>query len=501
MRLWATRYERGGTRFLRRGVVGIHGLGFMVALISTSLLLPLFAHASIGDTLVLGALAFIVYAAEGALTIRSTSKTLARLDSWLENRDSLTAEITWEAVADIPFAPLRSIASHTLVAVLIPVWDLLAVWRLHLNAASVPALLAGSLLLWVYWLALRFFTTERLMRPALADISTMLPDHDAKSNPVRITLIRRLLVSVPAVTVITGAAVDGIVGDHTRHTVAAGAAASILVSVCIAGWMLVLLAQSITEPIDELRAAATRVGYGDLQTRVPVVSVDEIGSLARSFNAMVAGLRERDHIRDTFGAYVDPVVAGHILAHGTALNEGEEVEITALFLDVRGFTGYSETHTASEVVAMLNRLFELVVPIVACHGGHVDKFIGDGLLAVFGTPQPLPDHASQALAAATEICAAEAARTGDDPQIGIGLNSGAVVAGNLGGAGRYDFSVIGDVVNVAARVESATRQTGDTILVSEQTRRLLPPHLASRLKERPDVPLRGKTEPVSLYAT
>ena len=168
-------------------------------------------------------------------------------------------------------------------------------------------------------------------------------------------------------------------------------------------------------------------------------------------------------------------------------------------MDVRGFTGYAEQHPARDVVAMLNRLFAAVVPIVGTHGGYVDKFIGDGLLAVFGVPQRCSDHADRALAAARDIAAALHDRDGD-PDVGIGLNSGTVVAGNLGGSGRFDFTVIGDPVNVAARVESATRQTGDTILLSQHTWELLSPAARADTVARPTVPLKGKTQTVSLYA-
>ncbi|HEY1970147.1 MAG TPA: adenylate/guanylate cyclase domain-containing protein [Pseudonocardia sp.] len=497
MRMWATGYERGGTRFVRAGLIWIHLLGCAFVLVSTTVLLPLYVPVSIGTTAFLAAFALAIFAVDGALTNRSTRPALARIEAWQRQPDPEKAEITWDAIADVPFAPLRSKPANALIAVLIVAWTIVAAWRLDLTRVSAAALIFGALLVWLYWLALRVFGTERLVRPPLADVSTRLTDHDGRPSRIKLTVMRRLLVVFPPITLIAVTAVAGMVGNQSPRTLAAGAA-SILATIFVAGWLTAQLAQSITEPIDELRAVADRVGRGDLQALVPVVSVDEIGSLSRSFNSMVAGLRDREHIRSTFGAYVDPDVAEHILARGPALTDGEEVEITALFLDVRGFTGYSETHTAREVVAMLNRLFELVVPIIARHGGHVDKFIGDGLLAVFGTPRPLLDHASQALAAATEIAAATEDRP-DEPPIGIGLNSGPVVAGNLGGAGRYDFSVIGDVVNVAARVESATRHTGDTILISEYTHRLLPPNLAQTLTERPSVPLKGKTNPVALY--
>jgi adenylate cyclase len=130
----------------------------------------------------------------------------------------------------------------------------------------------------------------------------------------------------------------------------------------------------------------------------------------------------------------------------------------------------------------------------------VDKFIGDGLLAVFGAPHRHPDHADRALAAALDIAAAVDTRPAGELRVGIGLNSGTVVVGNLGGAGRFDFTVIGDTVNVAARVEAATRTTGDTILLSEYTHRLLQPDVRAACAARPSVPLKGRTQPVALFA-
>jgi len=266
----------------------------------------------------------------------------------------------------------------------------------------------------------------------------------------------------------------------------------------IASWLVVLLADSVAGPIGELRDAAERVGRGDLAVRVPVVSVDETGALAQSFNAMVEGLRERERIREAFGTYVDRDVAEHILREGTSL-AGEEVEVTMMFIDIRDFTGFAERSSAPEVVATLNRMFEAIVPLIHEHGGHVDKFVGDGLLAVFGAPRRQADHADQALAAAREIDRAVHEELGDGLEIGIGLNSGTVVAGNVGGAGRLEFSVIGDAVNVAARVEAATRQTGDVILVAENVQDLLRDGTV-KLEARPSVPLKGKREAVMLYA-
>jgi adenylate cyclase len=259
-----------------------------------------------------------------------------------------------------------------------------------------------------------------------------------------------------------------------------------------------LAARATADPVDSVRRALARVEGGEFDVRVPVYDGTQIGQLQLGFNRMVEGLAERERIREAFGTYVDAEVAEHILKEGTSL-EGEEVEVTIMFIDIRNFTGFAERTPAPEVVASINRLFERIVPIIHAHGGHVDKFIGDGLLAVFGAPRRQPDHAGEALAAALEIDRTVRSGVAGELRIGIGLNSGTVVAGNVGGAGRLEFSVIGDAVNVAARVEAATRQTGDTILLAERTKELLR-DAGVPLAQRLGVALKGKTETVLLYA-
>jgi adenylate cyclase len=262
------------------------------------------------------------------------------------------------------------------------------------------------------------------------------------------------------------------------------------------GVIVAAAARSIAEPIAAIRSALADVEQGRFDARVRVDDGGEVGLLQAGFNRTAAGLAERERLREAFGTYVDREVAEHILREGTSL-AGEEVEVTVMFVDVRGFTGFAESAPAQQVVATINRLFERVVPLVHEHKGHVDKFVGDGVLAVFGAPRRRPDHADLALAAAIAI--EKAAREDlTEIGIGIGLNSGVVVAGNVGGAGRFEFSVIGDAVNVAARIEAATRRTGDTILLSEHTKALLrsPPPLV----ERPVTALKGKSETVRLFA-
>jgi class 3 adenylate cyclase len=310
-----------------------------------------------------------------------------------------------------------------------------------------------------------------------------------------------LLAALPALAVITGATAPGLAaeaGDQVAR-LALGLGAAFVVTLTIGIPLIQLLSDSVVAPIRALEEATARVARGDLDVRVPVTSADESGRLARSFNDMVAGLAERERLRETFGAYVDPEIAEHILKEGTDLG-GEQVDVTMMFLDVRDFTGYAERADAQEVVTELNKLWSCVVPVIHEHGGHVDKFVGDGLLAVFGAPRRRADHADQAAGAALEIVARVKRDLDGELDIGIGVNSGSVVAGNVGGAGRLEFSVIGDAVNVAARVEAATRQTGDEILITDATRRLLTDSDRRETVAREGIPLKGKTESIALYA-
>jgi adenylate cyclase len=230
---------------------------------------------------------------------------------------------------------------------------------------------------------------------------------------------------------------------------------------------------------------------------VPVTTADELGDLSAAFNQMAKGLAERERIREAFGTYLDREVAEYILSEGFS-PEGVELDVSLLFCDVRDFTRFAAEADAQEVVGRLNELFETIVPIVARHGGHVDKFVGDGLLAVFGAPERLADHANRALDAALAIdrCARETFE--GDLEIAIGIDSGSVVIGNVGGGGRLDFTVIGDAVNTASRIEAATRETGDAILISDETRRRLW-RAEIRLDERPPVRVKGKQQPITVY--
>jgi adenylate cyclase len=372
----------------------------------------------------------------------------------------------------------------------------------HHPAVYVAGVVIGILLAGLTSSAVTFLLIERTLRPAFAaalggDVSSLTSSRAASLVRTRPRLLASWALGSGIALIAIPLAFLGR-GSSSGDALLGPVIFLVVVGLFGGGVLITAAANSVAEPLDRLRKALGRVEDGSLDEEVRVDDGGELGLLEAGFNRMVSGLRERERIRDAFGTYLDRDVAEHILSEGTSLS-GEEVEVTILVLDIRDFTRLAERLPAPEVVGKLNRLFERLVPIVHAHGGHVDKYVGDGLLAVFGAPRRQTIHAEEALSAAMEIATAVDQEFAPEFAIGIGLNSGKVVAGNVGGAGRLEFSVIGDPVNVAARVEAATRTTGDVVLIAERTRELLGASDVL-LDERPGITLKGKREPVNLYA-
>jgi adenylate cyclase len=265
------------------------------------------------------------------------------------------------------------------------------------------------------------------------------------------------------------------------------------------------VAASVVEPLEQLGRHFERVRRGDLELRAPVTSNDEIGELADGFNAMVDGLRREETIRELFGRYVTREVAEHAIRHGAAPG-GELLEASVLFADIRGFTTLTERSAPEALIAMLNRYYRLASAVIVEHGGMINKYGGDSLLAVFGTPlNPADDHARRALAAALDLPAAlerfnadQRRRAEPTIEIGIGVATGPILAGNVGSDDRLEYTVIGDAVNVASRLQAMTRELDATILVADGTARAIADGHA--LEQVGQLPIRGKHEPVVVYA-
>jgi adenylate cyclase len=415
---------------------------------------------------------------------------------WLRGqRDPVSTRHAWEAAISLPGFYLRT-PFVLLFGVALPA-AFIGYLSFDLSAVETAALFAGVCVAIGYAGVLDYFSLEGMMRPVVADIAATLPARtgiETKGVSVR----TKLLVALPVINVITGVIVAGLTSPRGGiEALAVDVLVAIAVALSVSLVLVLRVASSILRPIGDLKRGLQLVERGRLDFAVPVTSGDEIGDLAHAFNRMVAGMQERERIREAFGTFVDRDVAAHILASPEAL-AGEEVEVTVLFCDVRGFTSFAEQAPAPEVVQTLNDLFTLAVPTVSRHGGHVDKFVGDGLMAVFGAPRRFSDHADRALAAACEVADSVQERLGNRLEIGIGLNSGNVVAGSIGAAGRLEYSVIGDTVNVAARVEAATRETGDVVLLTETTRELL--QNKDDLERRRELILKGRAAPVVVYA-
>lgn len=338
---------------------------------------------------------------------------------------------------------------------------------------------------------------QRPARLALAGDSA-IGDSLPRSRP---SFAARSNVSVVAAAfafAVIGAALGAVVGAATTPalTVVIGAALTIGLAIPIS---VGLGFSASLQPIRDLANGADRVAAGEYGRRLPVVQDDDLGALAASFNQMQAGLAERQRLQSAFGTYVDPELARRLLDQGDDVFSGERREVTVMFIDVRDFTPFAEAHPAEDAVARLNALFEIVIPAVVDGGGHVNKFLGDGALAVFGAPNDVADHADAAVEAARRIHRLVDDTFGDDLRIGIGINSGTVIAGTIGGAGKLEFTLIGDTVNVAARVEQVTKTTGDTVLLTQQTVDLLRSRVAD-ISDRGVHALKGKSAAVRLFA-
>ena len=262
------------------------------------------------------------------------------------------------------------------------------------------------------------------------------------------------------------------------------------------------LAGGILGPVRTLVTGMHEVLRGNLRYRSRIERQDEIGFLARSFNEMVDGLEEREHIKDTFGRFVSRDVAEAVLAGRVPL-EGERREVSILFQDIRGFTALGEQLDPATLLKVLNRFFTEAVAAVEAEGGVVKQFTGDGVMALFGAPQARDDHPRRAVRAALDIVArldglnvTLQEKNLPPLSIGIGVHTGVVVAGLIGPDERVEYGVVGEAVNLAARVEALTKDVETTILVSAQIASRL--GAGFRLGRTASLPVKGRTDPVQV---
>ncbi len=282
------------------------------------------------------------------------------------------------------------------------------------------------------------------------------------------------------------------------------ALAGLLLSVLLVGG----LASSLSRPVLRLAENARRVEEGDYSTEPSADHErgDELGQLARSFQNMTAGLAERDKVRDLLGKVASPAIAAELTRRKLVLG-GEEKKVTVLFSDLRNFTPLSEALEPAELLEMLNVYLTAMSQIVDANGGVIDKYVGDALMALFGAPLEMPDQAARAFATALEMRTALAELNerifrpkGFTLGFGVGIHTGIVVAGNVGSPERYNYTVIGDGVNVASRLQSLTRNPEyDTdIIVSDASLRDSTQRFQTR--RLGEVAVKGKQQPLLIHA-
>lgn len=274
----------------------------------------------------------------------------------------------------------------------------------------------------------------------------------------------------------------------------------IAIAIAVLAATVTIISSRIVRPLLRLVDGARDITDGAYDRRVPVDSRDEVGYLSKSFNDMAAGLKDRDFIKSVFGRYVSPEVMREILDGKIALG-GEAKQLSIMFSDIRGFTGISERMEAHALVRLLNDYFTAMDAAIAAHHGSINKFLGDGILALFGAPVGLDNSARAATDAARDMqrkLAAFNEQHGTTLRIGIGVHTGEAVVGNIGSEQRTEYTVIGDAVNLASRIESLTALYGLPILVSDDTARGLGDDYVLRIVDR--VRVKGKTAPITLIA-
>jgi adenylate cyclase len=345
-------------------------------------------------------------------------------------------------------------------------------------------------------------TTYLLNERVLRDVAAVALSHDPPDRPLVPGLTARSLLAwtLGSAVPVAGLIVVAVFTLAGREVSVDRLAVTILglggITISVGLLTTILAARATTVAVQSVRRALTQVEAGDLAVRTPVFDGTEVGLLQAGFNRMAEGLAERERIRDLFGRHVGESVARTAIAGGVELG-GELRDVGVVFVDVIGSTSLAATRPPTEVVEVLNRFFAVVVDVIQRHGGFVNKFEGDAALAIFGAPVALEDPAGAALAAAREL-AERLTREVQEVQAGVGASFGTAVAGNIGAEQRYEYTVIGDPVNEAARLTELAKDLPGRVVASGTARAHAAPDEAERWRDGDDVLLRGRLEPTRL---
>lgn len=356
----------------------------------------------------------------------------------------------------------------------------------------------GILLGGVVTSTLTYLLLERTLRP----VSARVLSYGVLDRPQAPGILPRIVVSWllgSALPLLSVGLTQTVRSPEERQELPGAIWFLVVVGIVSGAIAMVIAAKSVAEPIRALRGIQREVERGRLDVRVPVNDASEVGLLQAGFNAMVAGLEERRRLQDIFGRHVGADVARQALERGVALG-GESRDVSVLFADVVGSTSLAQERPAEDLVRALNGFFGAVVEAARAEGGWVNKFDGDGALCVFGAPGDLPGHRAAALRAARRLDESLAALP-DDVRLdaGIGVSSGTVTAGNVGAEERFEYTVIGDPVNEAARLTECAKARPRRVLASEPTVTGAGDE-AARWAPAGEATLRGRSAPTRFYA-
>ncbi|MGH3675798.1 MAG: adenylate/guanylate cyclase domain-containing protein [Mycobacterium sp.] len=386
-----------------------------------------------------------------------------RRDTLLAAADPAATELARSRALKMPF--YRSVITVT-VWCLGSIVFIVASWPVASQSAPVVAVATG--LAATATAIIGYLQSERVLRPvAVAALRGGVPENYRAAGVVLKQVLTWVLsTGVPVLAIVLALVASKFQiltasSDRLIMPILLLAIAALVIG--LAG--TVLVAMSIADPLRQLRWALGEVQRGNYNAHMQIYDASELGLLQAGFNDMVRDLAERQRLRDLFGRYVGEDVARRALERGTELG-GQERDVAVLFVDLVGSTQLAATRPAADVVSLLNEFFRVVVDTVNRHGGFVNKFQGDAALAIFGAPIEHPDASGAALAASRELRDELVDVLGSDAEFGIGVSAGRAIAGHIGAQARFEYTVIGDPVNEAARLTELAKLEEGHVLAS-----------------------------------
>lgn len=434
------------------------------------------------------------------------------LRSWLADPEGGVDREAWREALNYPVflaltVGIAALVVSSAVAIATGFYADSIMLALHTAVGGLLAALLDAIFAWLY--------TDFRVRNILQGMSgrdPLLPvDGD---GIIRLGLGQKMAIVIVGVSVVGSAVAGTLAFRGAEAAVASGDISGLafkILAVTVAGLAVslsgcLLVARHITMPLEELTLMLAELIPEHYGNRALPRNSDEAGQLMAAVNQMLGGLEEREFIKDAFGRYVNRQVSDIVLQGGLDLG-GELLEITVLMSDIRDFTPMTESLPPAQLVKLLNRYFTTMVEECIEQGGMIDKFIGDAIMVVFGAPVRLPPNESALRAAKAAIGMRRRLAVLNKELIkeglpalrtGIGIHTGEAIAGNIGAPQRLDYTVIGDSVNVCARIETTCKVLNQELLISEVTRNLLGDRAV--VSEPYDIQLKGKSQSTRILA-